>query len=160
MDDIVRWNDLVVSAKSCSMAVQLVPYSGIVQLDYADKLDAELVHDMQRSGVPVGTTSGEYSVDGFKYSVLKDVWIVKMQPQLIALGLIAGGTGYGAARFTFTAQWQEGPLVGTDTISGCRIVGTHDSIQQGTAKAIVEVTLLAKTLLRNGVGLMDLTRLP
>lgn len=158
MDDIVRVNGNVMSAKSCSFSIDLFPYVGFTAVDYGDKLDAELVHDMAKDGTPVGYTSGEYSVDGFKLTVLKDVWLGKLLPQLLALGAQAGGIGYGAGRFSFMAQYQEGIIVGTDVISGCRVVGTKDSIQQGTGKATVELELMALVLTRNGFGLFNLAR--
>jgi hypothetical protein len=161
MDDLVRWNNNVISAKSCAFTLAGVPYVGIVALDYADKLDAELVHGNNKDGSPIGYTSGEYSVDGFTFQVLKDVWIAKMLPQLAALSaaMLAPGS-YGGARFPWIAQYQEGPLVGVDTLTGARVVGTKDTYAQGTGKLVVEVTCMAMTLMRNGLTLYDRTRIP
>lgn len=159
--DVFRLNDLVISAKSASTLVEEVPYAGILTVDYGDKFDgADLVHNRQKNGAPVGSTYGEYAVDGFKFTVLKDTWAFKMLPQMLALALINGGVGYGAARFTFVTQWQEGVIVSTDTLTGCRILGTKDTVAEGGGKAVVEVTCLALILLRNGFGLFDPTRLP
>lgn len=161
MDDFLRWNGLVVSAKSCSMALAGVPYTGITALDYEDQLEVETVHGMNRSGAPIGSTSGEYSVSGFTFQVLKDVWIAKMLPQLAALSAAAGSPGsYGGGRFVFSAQYQEGPLVGIDTIEGCRVLKAKDSVQQGTGKLVVDVTLWAQLIRRNGMTLFDPLRLP
>lgn len=93
MDDFLRWNGNVISAKSCAFSLAGVPYIGIVALDYEDQLDAELVHGANKDGAPIGYTSGEYSVSSFNFSVLKDVWIAKMQNQLAALSAAAGSPG-------------------------------------------------------------------
>ncbi len=161
MDDIVRWNGNVISAKSCAFSLSGVPYVGIQSLDYEDQLEAELVHGNNKDGAPLGYTSGEYSVSAFSFSVLKDVWIVKMLPQLALLSATAGAPGsYGGARFVWTAQYQEGPLVGTDTIEGGRVVKTKDAYAQGNGKLVVEVTCMAKILRRNGLTLFDPLRFP
>ncbi|MDX6479508.1 MAG: hypothetical protein QOG85_18 [Gaiellaceae bacterium] len=75
MDDIVRWNNNVISAKSCAFALDGVPYTSFQAVDYEDQLDTELVHGNNKDGAPIGYTSGEYSVSGFSFSILKDVWI-------------------------------------------------------------------------------------
>lgn len=161
MDDFLRWNGNVISAKSCAFTLGGVPYVGIVALDYEDQLDAELVHGANKDGAPIGYTSGEYSVSSFNFSVLKDVWLVRMLPQLAALSALALSPGsYGGGRFPFVAQYQEGPLVGVDTLMGGRVVGTKDAYQQGTGKLIVEVKCMALTLMRNGLTLFDPTRFP
>ncbi len=161
MDDIVRINGNVISAKSCAFALAGVPYVGILAVDYSDSLDSEMVHGANKSGAPLGSTSGEYSVDTFTFSVLKDVWIAKMLPQLLLLSAAMGAPGsYGGARWPFMAQYAEGLIVGTDVLEGCRILGTKDSYAQGTGKLAVDCTCQAQILRRNGATLFDPLRLP
>lgn len=161
MDDLVRWNNLVLSAKSCAFAIAGIPYVGILALDYEDQLDAELVHGANKDGSPIGYTSGEYSVSSFTMQVLKDVWIARLLPQLALLSLAAGAPGsYGGCTFPFTAQYQEGPLVGTDLITGCRVVKAKDSYAQGAGKLVMDVSLMALTIRRNGLTLYNPLRLP
>lgn len=161
MDDLVRWNNNVISAKSCAFSIMGVPYIGLLAVDYEDQLDAELVHGANKDGSPIGYTSGEYSVSSFTMSMLRDVFQTKFLPQMALLSTTAGAPGsWGAARWTFVGQYQEGPLVGTDTISGCRVVKAKDSYAQGMGKMITELTLMALTIRRNGLTLFDQLRLP
>lgn len=161
MDDFVRWNNNVISAKSCAFSVQAVPYIGIMAVDYEDQLDAELVHGANKDGSPIGYTSGEYSVSSFTMQVLKDVWIAKLQIQLAALSAAGGAPGsYGGGNFVFTAQYQEGPLIGTDILTGCRVTKVKDGYQQGTGKLVVDLTLMALTIRRNGLTLFNPLRFP
>jgi hypothetical protein len=161
MDDFVRWNGNVISAKSCAFSFQGVPYIGITAVDYEDQLDAEYVHGANKNGAPLGYTSGEYSISAFSVTMLKDVCIAKFIPQLALLGLAAGSVGsIGAARWTFQAQYQEGPLVGTDTIEGGRLIGMKDSYSQGMGKLVTECKMMGLVVRRNGLTLFDPLRLP
>ena len=161
MDDIVRWNNLVISAKSCAFAINGVPIVGITALDYEDQLDAELVHGANKDGSPIGYTSGEYSISSFNIQFLKDVWMTRVQPLLAALSAAAGGPGsYGTATWPFTGQYQEGPLVGTDLITGARVVKVKDSYSQGAGKLVTDCSLMALTIRRNGLTLFNPLRLP
>ncbi|MDX6479509.1 MAG: hypothetical protein QOG85_19 [Gaiellaceae bacterium] len=84
-----------------------------------------------------------------------------MLPQLALLGLAAGAPGsYGAGRWVFIAQYQEGPLVGTDTITGCRVIGSKTAYAQGNGKLVEEVKCAALTIRRNGLTLFSPTRFP
>lgn len=161
MDDIVRWNNMVLSAKSCTFSVAGVPYVGILAVDYEDQLDAELVHGANKDGSPIGYTSGEYSITSFTMQVLKDVWIARMQPQLALMSAAMGAPGsYGGAVFPFAGQYQEGPLVGIDLINGCRVTKVKDSYAQGAGKLAVDLSLMALTIRRNGLTLYNPLRIP
>lgn len=160
MDDFVRWNNNVVSARSCHFSLLAVPYFGFQTLDYEDELDVEIVGGNNRNGAPIGMTSGEYKVTGFSFGILKDVWIVKMLPQLAAISAAQGKFGSYGGEFTFTAQYQEGPVVGTDMITGCRVVGSKTAYAKGTGAMVEEVKCAAMTIRRNGLTLFDQARFP
>lgn len=161
MDDIVRVNGNVISAKSCAFTFAGVPYVGLQAVDYEDQIESELVHGNNRNGAPLGSTEGEYSVSAFSFAILKDVWIAKMQLQMAALAAAALAPGsYGGGRWTFVGQYQEGLIVGTDTLEGCRILKTKDSYAQGTGKLVVECTCQAQILRRNGLTLFNPLRIP
>lgn len=161
MDDFVRWNGNVISAKSCAFSVSGVPFIGITGVSYEDQLDAELVHGMNQNGAPIGYTSGEYSISNFSITFLKDVFIVKFLPLMAGLSVAAAAPGsWGGGRFPFIAQYQEGPLVGTDTIYGARPVGSKDDVQQGTGKLVTEVKFQGLYLVRNGLTLFNPLRIP
>ena len=164
MDDFLRWNDRVVSAKSCIFTIAGVPFIGITALKYGDSLDMESVHGARRDGSPIGFTSGEYNVDDFSMSMLKDVFMKKFLPLIGAIGAANGSPGaYGgnAAVWPLIAQYVEAPFPpDTDVISGCRVVGAADSFDAGAGALVTEIKLKAMTLTRNGLCLYDRTRLP
>lgn len=160
MDDFVRWNNRVVSAKSCRYLIAGVPYVGITALDYEEKLEKELVYGADRSGSPIGMTSGKYSVSPFTITMLKDVFMKKFLPQMAILSAanLAPGS-YGAGSFPLVAQYSEPPLTpDQDIISGCQIVGTKDAYQEGISALVTEISLMAMVLERNGLTLYSKLR--
>ncbi len=149
-------NGCILSAKSCSFFVDFIPRKGIVAVNYKEKLEAENVYDDDRTGTPVGSTSGRYSVESFSITMLKTKW-AEFMPYLTLKGL----GSMGAARFTFVAEYSEplDPLhTIVDTLAYCRITGIEDDYSEDIKALVVKLDLMSLGMTRNGQMLWDLKR--
>lgn len=160
MDDLVRWNRRVVSAKSLIIAIEGTPYQGITSLDYSDKMDPGIVYGAQRDGAPIGMTSGKYTPAACSLTFLADVYRLKFQTQLAAMALLQlQGSGIGMAEWTLSVQHVEpGAIPTTDFMSGCRMTELKDKYQEGSEALMTEVSFQPLIIMRNGLALFDLTR--
>lgn len=127
---------------------------GCVALDFADKLDSQLVWADNQDGTPVGSTYGQYKADDTTVEILR-TFSVAFEAQLAALGIAATGS----ARFTMASKLYE-PPANTDvtTLSKCRLLGQNDSRQKGTDALTTKYTIQITTIDRNGLTLFDRTR--
>jgi len=150
-------NGRILSAKSCSFFVDFIPRRGIVAVNYKEKLEAEQVYDDSRTGTPVGSTSGRYSVESFSITMLRTAW-ADFMPYLTAKGL----GSMGAADFDFVAEYHEpnDPLhTIVDALSHCRVVGIEDDYSEDIKALVTKLDLMANSLVRNGVHrLWDIKR--
>lgn len=160
-------NGNIIGAKSGSYFFDLIPRRGLVAVDYEEKLESDDVYDDHKDGGAVGETSGKYSIDGMSITFLASAWNcmgpkIGLMQQLVAKALLRGETGYGAARFSFVAEYSE-PMAPmstiVDSISNCRIVGVKDSYAEGIEKKVVVVAMKSSgRLTRNGATLYSPTR--
>lgn len=150
-------NGSVLSQKSCQFFLPApIPIRGVVACNYKEKIDAENVYDDDRTGMPVGSTSGRYAVESFSLTLLATRW-VELMPALTLLGL----GSMGAARFPFIAEYSEpnDPLhTIVDALSICRIVGVEDDYSEDIKAKVVKLDLMANALTRNGNTLWDIKR--
>lgn len=152
-------NGSILSAKSCQFFVDMIPRKGVVECTYKEKLDAEDVYDDDRTGTPVGSTSGRYSVDSFSLTLLRDSWNSTGPIPGLMQYLAAKGIGsFGAARFSFIAEYSE-PLVPLSTVVDslfyCRITGVEDAYSEDIKALVTKLDLKALALTRNGLTLFD-----
>ncbi len=150
-------NGCILSAKSCQFFLPApAPVRGIVAVNYKEKIDAENVYDDDRTGTPVGSTSGRYSVESFTITLLRTRW-AELMPILTALGL----GSIGAARFPFVAEYSEplDPLhTIVDAIYPCRIVGIEDDYSEDIKALVTKLDLMALGMTRNGQTFWDIKR--
>lgn len=161
MIDFVRINNRVVSARSVSFNIAGVPYQGITAMDYAEKMDKELVYDSDKSGGPVGMTAGKYGAEPSSITMLKDVFTVKFLPQMAILSTanLAPGSWGQAPPFPVVVQYVELPIPPIiDLLSGCEIIGAKDTYAEGIAAALVVISLQPMSLSRNGLTLYNRVR--
>ncbi len=161
MIDFVRLNNRVWSAKSVSFSIGGVPYEGITAMDYAEKMDKELVYDADKSGGPVGMTSGKYGAEPASITMLKDVFSIKFLPQmgLLSAANLAPGAWGQAPPFPVSIQYIELPLPpGIDLLSGCEITGAKDTYAEGINAAVVVISLQPMSMSRNGLTLYNRVR--
>jgi hypothetical protein len=150
-------NGSILSAKSCQFFLPApVPVRGVLACNYKEKLEAENVYDDDRTGMPVGSTSGRYSIESFTITLLRTRW-VELMPVLSLLGL----GSIGAARFPFVAEYSEplDPLhTIVDAIQSCRIVGIEDDYSEDIKALVTKLDLMALGMTRNGAMLFDIKR--
>jgi hypothetical protein len=161
MIDFVRLNNRVMSAKSISFGIAGVPYQGILAMDYAEKMDKELVYDADKSGGPVGMTSGKYGAEAASLTMLKDVFTLKFLPQfgLLSAANLAPGSWGSALPFPITVQYLELPMPpAIDLLSGCEITGAKDAYAEGINAAVVVLSFQPMSLSRNGLTLYNRAR--
>jgi hypothetical protein len=152
-------NGNILSSKSCQFFVDMIPRKGIVACNYKEKLDAENVYDDDRTGTPVGSTSGRYSVESFSLTLLRASWnSVGPIPGLMQQLALKGLGSFGAARFAFIAEYSE-PLVPLSTVVDslffCRITGVEDDYSEDIKALVTKLDLMCLAMTRNGVSLFD-----
>lgn len=161
MIDFVRLNNRVMSAKSVTFGIGGVPYQGITAMDYAEKMEKELVYDADKSGGPVGMTYGKYGAEPASITMLKDVFTMKFLTQmgvLSAANLAPGAWGQ-AFPFPVSVQYIELPMLPClDLLSGCEITGAKDAYAEGINAAVVVISLQPMSLSRNGLTLYNRVR--
>ncbi len=160
-------NGNILSAKSCSFFFDMIPRGGVVAVSYEEKLETEDVYDDSKDGGPIGSTSGKYSIDGFSVTLLRNAWNAMgpkpglMQQMAIKGALSLAPGSYGAARFSFVAEYSEpvAPMhTVVDAFANCRIVGVKDDYAEGIEKLVTVVTMKANRMTRNGLTLFSPTR--
>lgn len=156
MTDIVRVNNIIYSWTSCRWAFDLIPYNGIVSVDYEEKRNRKIVWGANRSGTPLGITSGKYEPGMLNVRMLRDSFD-KLTTFFTAKGL----GSYGDAEFAFTGQYVEpvpGALPQTVLATSCYIVGVKDAQQEGIDELCTDVAIQPLGFVRNGKRLWSLVR--
>ncbi len=157
-------NGNILSAKSCQFFAPVpFPLKGVVACNYKEKLEAEHVYDDDRTGTPVGSTSGRYSVESFSITLLRSSWnCVGPIPGLMQRLTLLGLGSFGAARFPFVAEYSEplSPLqTCVDALAYCRIVGVEDDYSEDIKALVTKLDLMALGMTRNGTNtLWDVKR--
>lgn len=161
MIDFVRLNNRVLSAKSVSFNIAGVPYQGITAMDYSEKMDKELVYDSDKSGGPVGMTSGKYGAEPASITMLKDVFTMKFLPLMgvASAANLAPGSWAQSLPFPVAVQYIELPILPvTDLLSGCEIISAKDTYAEGINAAVVVIGLQPMSLSRNGLTMYNRLR--
>lgn len=156
MTDLVRISPITHSWTSCRWAFNLIPFNGIQSVDYEEKRTRKIVYGSNRSGTPIGMTSGKYEPGMLNIKMLRDSFD-KLCTVLFPLGL----GSYGDAEFIFFGQYIE-PVIGslpiTVVATSCYIVGVKDSQAEGVDELVTEVSIQPLAYTRNGQRLWSLVR--
>jgi len=154
--DIVRVSPIIYSWTSCRWAFDLIPYTGIVAVDYEEKRSRKIVYGSNRSGTPLGITSGKYEPGMLNVRMLRDSFD-KLTTFFTAKGL----GSYGDANFAFFGQYIEpvpGALPQTIVATDCYIVGVKDAQQEGIDELLTDVAIQPLAFTRNQKRLWSLVR--
>jgi len=156
MTDLIRISPITHSWTSCRWAFNMIPFVGLQSVDYEEKRTRKLVYGSNRSGTPIGITSGKYEPGPLNIRMLRDSF------QKLCLILFPFGLGsYGDAEFTFFAQYIE-PVIGslpiTVVATGCYIVGVKDAQSEGTDELVTDIAIQPLAFTRNGQRLWSLVR--
>jgi hypothetical protein len=156
MTDIIRVNNTIVSATSCSWKFDGQPYEGITALNFSDKRERKTVHASRRDGRALGKTSGKYTVGDFSFTMLVDSF-----DRLTTYLTLKGLGSYGDAEWTFIGQYIEpapGSIPITAVIDGCTVDEVSDPYSEGIDEKVVDVTCSALSITRNGKRLWSVIR--
>lgn len=149
--DRIRFNDAPYSWHSSLFKVDNAPVSGIVGVNYEQRLDVTLIASGQQDAKPLGMSAGAYSVPGFTIRALRS------SAAAIVAAIAAkspDGRSYGVPFFNFIAQVSEaGQTPITASAAECRIVGKRDVFDESVDELVTEFTIAALRLTENGVRL-------
>lgn len=156
MLDSLRVNGVPFSWTSSVFRIGGQAVKGIVAVDWAEKRERKLVQAMDQSGVPLGITSGQYSIESFSFKALVGSWAA-----IADVLSIAGLGSYGDATFPIQVQAIE-PSIGSIPLimnaSGMVVTGVKESRAVGVEELVKEVTLMGLTIIENGHILYSLQR--
>lgn len=162
IDEVVRVGRNTYAWGSSRFLLDGLGYEGFKSIDLSQKLEVEKVWAARPDGKPVAFAgNGKYSVDGFKWTVLKDTAAL-MKAQLAAGGSLRPGLGsYGDAVFVFMAQCVE-PIVGslpiTMVASWCKVASVAEKRDEGTGAIVEEWGIECLELIENGIPLWSIQR--
>jgi len=151
---ILRVNGQQYNWNSTKTLILGVPVPGVIEVNYGEKLDVETVRSQTQDGVAIGSTGGEYSVEGFQIKMLAE-HAAALFAMLAAVPPFIGSIGRTEFPFHLTAS--EPLLVGALPIVTdapvCRIVGRRRSHAKGIEALVTEIDVWAQSLTENGVSL-------
>jgi len=117
--------------------------------DYEQKRDRKQAYGNDRSGGPVGPTSGKYDPGTPTLSLHRD-YALAIKAYLAQK---AGGKSYGNAKFTFQFQLVEASNdVVTVTFKDCKITGSKDSQKEGPDELTTDLTLQPQKIIESVNG--------
>jgi hypothetical protein len=161
MPDVVRVNNTIYSWTSCRFLIDAQPWTGLVSVDYEEKRERKIVYAARQAGIPLGWTSGKYSVPTFSMKFLRDSGNA-LTDYLTTGGLINPGAGsFGDAEWTFMLQTVE-PTVGSIPITTvgvpCTIIGSKETHEEGIEELVTEFDIACLSLRHNGKQLWSAVR--
>lgn len=154
MPDIVRVNNQPYSWNSTRTLLLAQPWPGVVEVNYAEKLDVETVYSQTQDGKPIGATAGQYATEGCSIKMLSDS-AAAFLAQLSALPPFIGSYGRTEFPFVFTATESllPGGLPIVVAAPVCRVIGRKEARAKGVETLVTELTLWMKELTVNGVSM-------
>jgi hypothetical protein len=131
-----------------------VPWPGVVEFNWGEKLDVETVYSQTQDGKPIGATSGQYEVDTFTCKMLEEDANALMQ----AIALMPPYVGsVGRTEFDLELQASEPLSPGAVPImmmsERTRIIGNKGARAKGIEALVREITFWSGGLRVNGVSL-------
>jgi hypothetical protein len=152
MPDITRVNDTIYSWNSCLHKIDNQPWVHIMEVNWEQKIDAKTVYAARKDGLPLGSTTGKWSLEGFTIKMLRD----SADAFTDYLCSKTGTRFYGRARFDYLLQVTE-PVPGARPLTAsaqiCRVVNEKDAQAEGTDELVTEFTILSIFFIKNGKAL-------
>lgn len=159
MPDVVRVGQIIYSWNSSVFKFDNQPFTGVVAADYELKRERKIVYAARQDGLPLGLTSGKFSVESFSMKMLIDSY------DALTTYLTTKGLGsYGDPPFSWIAQCTEpisqapGLIPLTASSPYTWIVGSKAGYEEGVDEQLVEVTLASLSLTENGKQLWSALR--
>lgn len=148
MSDVLSYkvNGLIHSWASSELLIGSAPFIGITEMGYGDKRTRAKVKGMNRSGVPLGVTSGDYDADPFTMKVL-----VKSFDILTTILTVKGLGSYGSAGVPITWKCFEPKSPPIIVIaSDCYLTDKKLTASQGPDGLTYDVSFLVSSVSENG----------
>ena len=112
---LYKVNGFLHSWRSSELIIGVAPFVGVSEMSWGEKRERKKVIGMNRSGVPLGVTSGGYDASVLSMKVYTKTWLV-LAALLTAKGL--GSMGSGAVPITWKVYEPKSPPM-VVTFSGC-----------------------------------------
>lgn len=152
MPDFVRVNDTIYSWNSCLQKIDNQPWPNIMEANWEEKLDVKTVYAARPDRLPMGSTTGKWSLDGFTLKMLRD----SADAFTDHLCTKTGTRFFGRARFDYLLQISE-PVPGLRPITAsaqtCRVIGKKQAHAEGIDELVTEFTILSIFFTENGKAL-------
>jgi hypothetical protein len=134
-------------------------WRGIIKVDWGEKLDRETVYGQTQDGVPIGVTSGQYSVENFALTILAEYenqftdYLAFEAPGVPPIGRGLPGN-WGQTGFLYQLITDEPLQIAAEPIAlttGPMVATSRkQTVEQGTGKLAVEFGCWAQALTVNG----------
>jgi hypothetical protein len=146
---LYKVNGFVHSWASSELIIGASPFVGITEMSYGDKRTRAKVVGMNRSGVPLGRTSGKYEADPLTFKVLIKTYGVLLG-LLTAKGLGSAGSG-GVPIIWKCFEPKSPPLI--VTFEDCLLEERSTSLSEGPDAITRDLSFNVKSITENGMVL-------
>ncbi len=158
LDPLVRINDAVYSWNSTIARIGSMRTTGLVSVDFDDKITQALPYSNRRDGTPLGFTAGKYEPGQAVLKFLLEAWTggttrfpLGIEPTVLHDGLGSSGR----TLFPFFIQWFE-EATGQPTsvvLAPCRLIGRKLGTAEGVEGQVIEATIQPLGVKINGISL-------
>jgi hypothetical protein len=127
-----------------------IPQGGIQKIVIGEKLDLETVYSQTQDGKPIGSTGGQYSVENFEITMLRE-WADSFTSYLAAKPPFIGSIG--RTEFSYQLQISEPLLLATPILlsaATCRVVSIDEDQETGSKALVTIFKLWSDGLIKNG----------
>lgn len=163
MDALARINDAVYSWNSIVFRMGTFRTTGLVSIDFDDKITSQLQYTARRDGTPIGETAGKYEPGDSVLKFLLEAWTggTTRFPLGIEPFVLHDGVGSsGRTRIPIFLQWFEeatGQPVSV-LLESARCIGRKIGSVEGVEGTVIETTFRPLNVRINGISLASSLR--
>lgn len=153
--DVIRVTPRILSWQSAKFKIDGQRYTGFRGMSYDEKRERSLVHASREDGVPLGITTGKYTCDGVKITLLVDT-AMALKEYLAGKAAALGSLGsYGDVSFILNYQLfeiQHTKPINVDFFD-CYVVGNSSAPTEGPDGITCDLPLIVRYAQENGLSL-------
>lgn len=148
MSDIATYkaNGYIHSWRSTELIIGVAPFQGIAEMSFGEKRERKKVMGMNRSGVPLGVTSGSYDCSALTMKVYTKTWLALLA-LLAVKGL--GSIGNGSLPIIWKIFEPKSPPLIT-MFNGCYLEENKSGGSESPDALTVDITWLVQSMSQNG----------